>query len=100
MKKHYTLAAGILFMFSTLTSYAQWQATSGPLGAGHISSLAVKGGNIFAGTQNSSIYLSSDSGATWTASNTGISNSSDVKALAVDGANLFAGISDMSGTNV
>lgn len=92
MKKHYTLFAGIVLTFSALISFAQWQPTAGPLGAGRTSSMAAKDSNIFAGTFTGGVFVSSDSGLTWTAQNNGLTNTNNVIAMAVSGANVFAGL--------
>jgi len=56
-------------------------------------SLALTEQSIFAGTYGQGIYVSSNSGATWAAADSGIPRDIDhcVRALAVDGGNLFAG---------
>jgi hypothetical protein len=72
--------------------FAQWQPTTGPLGAGHISSLASAGSTIFAGTQTGGIFTSANNGILWTASNTGLTNLNDVRGLCIDGNNVFAGV--------
>lgn len=90
MKKLYILFTGNLLMLSPLISLAQWQVTAGPSGAGRISSLAVTGPNVLAGTLTGGIFYSADGGTNWT-SGSGVTNFSEVKALAVDGANSFAG---------
>lgn len=54
-----------------------------------ITSFAVNGSNVFAGTING-VLLSKDSGITWTSVSSGLSNS-DVSCLALSGNNVFAG---------
>jgi ligand-binding sensor domain-containing protein len=49
----------------------------------------VNGSNLFAGTDGG-VFLSTTNGASWTAVNTGLTNTS-VRSLAVSGSNLFAG---------
>jgi photosystem II stability/assembly factor-like uncharacterized protein len=51
---------------------------------------AVSGTNVFAGTWARGVYLSSDSGSTWTPVNSGMTNTM-VNALVVSGTNLLAG---------
>ena len=68
---------------------AQWIQTNGPSG-GQVQSLLVSGSNLFAGTLNGGVYLSTDNGTSWTAINAGLTNTS-VKSFAVYGLNLFAG---------
>lgn len=58
----------------------------------NITSLALIGSNLFAGTSSKGVYMSTDNGTTWTAVNTGIATA-NVQALAVIGTNLFAGTS-------
>ncbi|MBK6876815.1 MAG: hypothetical protein IPG99_10295 [Ignavibacteria bacterium] len=67
---------------------AQWIQTNGPYG-GHISSFAVSGTNLFAGTGRG-VFLSNNNGISWTAVNNGLMNTI-VLSLAVSGTNLFAG---------
>lgn len=62
----------------------------GPNG-GEIECFAVNGSNLFAGTSNAGVFLSTDDGATWSSVNAGLSNS-DITALAESGdTDLFAG---------
>ena len=56
----------------------------------NVSVLAVIGTNLFAGTWDDGVFLSTDNGGSWRAVNTGLT-SSDVQALAVIGTNLYAG---------
>ncbi|MEK9135710.1 MAG: FlgD immunoglobulin-like domain containing protein [Bacteroidota bacterium] len=74
---------------------AQWVQTNGPYG-GFVNAIAVSGTNLFAGTANfgvgDGVFLSTNNGTSWTAVNTGLSNTS-VLALALSGTNLFAGTS-------
>jgi hypothetical protein len=53
-------------------------------------SLAVSGTNIFAGTDSSGVFLSSDNGENWYPSNNGLMNK-EVLALAPSNSNMFAG---------
>ncbi len=71
---------------------AQWAQTNGPYG-GAVTCFATIGTSLFAGTADG-VYLSTDSGKTWTWSGSGLPNTSygGVTALAVIGTNLFAGI--------
>jgi photosystem II stability/assembly factor-like uncharacterized protein len=54
-----------------------------------IYSLAVKGKNVFAGTENG-VYLSADNGTTWAGVNSGLVKTR-VNSIAVSGNNIFAG---------
>ncbi len=88
-----------LFTLVSFASFAQWQITSGPSGAGHISSLAAKDTTVFAGTESGGVFVSTDHGTTWTASNSGLTNTNDVYALAVDNSYVFAGLHNSLGGN-
>jgi hypothetical protein len=52
----------------------------------------VSGTNLFAGTGDAGVFLSTNDGSSWTAVNTNLTNT-NVRALAVSGTNLFAGTS-------
>jgi hypothetical protein len=83
--------AFILFAVVALsanTLHAQWVKANGPDSGTHVVSLNVSGANIFAGTSDSGVFLSTDYGATWTAASTGLpSGGYD---YTMSGANLFA----------
>lgn len=86
-----TQFACLALAFVLLPPYlsAQWVQTSAS--TGHIiECLAVSGTNLFAGTAGGGVFLSADSGTSWTAVNTGLTDNS-VWDLAVSGTNLFAG---------
>lgn len=88
MEKIYkTISSGILFLFITHLSFAQWQ-TNGPYG-GPVHSSAAISGKVFIGTDNG-VFSSSDDGMLWSASNTGIERT-PIIALASNGVNLYAG---------
>lgn len=72
---------------------AQWVQT-GILGGGgpNIKSLAATGKYVFAGT-DSGVFVSTDEGATWSQSNTGLTDTS-VPSLAVNDSEIFAGTHD------
>ena len=55
----------------------------------NILSLVVKGVNLFAGTKGSGVYHSTNNGISWTAVNTGLTDSV-VQCLTTSGSNLFA----------
>ena len=99
----------VLFLLSLMhggVAHAQWVQTNGPNG-GMITSFAVSGRNLFAGTDGG-VFLSTNNGTSWTA--TGLTRAW-VSALAVSpngagGTNLFAGtygggvfLSTNNGTN-
>jgi len=70
---------------------AQW-VSNGPDSA-VVECLAVSGTSVFAGTVREGIFLSTDSGGSWTAVNTGLPFGSFayVSSMAVSNANVFAG---------
>ena len=59
-------------------------------GFSDVITFAVSGTNLFAGTSDRGVFLSTDTGTTWTAANTGLRDAW-VSALAVSGTKLFAG---------
>jgi imidazolonepropionase-like amidohydrolase len=80
----------ILFLLSLMhgsVARTQWVQTEGPRG-GMITSWAVSGTKIFAGTDGG-VFLSTNNGASWTAASL---TNTNVSALAVSDTNLFAGI--------
>lgn len=82
---------------------AQWIQTNAPRGM-RITSMAVSGKNLIAGTWENGVFISTDNGTNWTAIDSGLTNNY-VNALAVTGNNLFAGtyegvfVSTNNGTN-
>ncbi len=79
----------LAFTGSINFTYAQWQSTNGP---SHfpITSMAASGTNIFVGSGGGGVFLSSDSGTTWTAVNNGLTDTT-VTSLVISGASIFAG---------
>ncbi len=67
---------------------AQWVQTS--LDTTYVTCFAVSGMNLFLGTPDGGVFLSTDSGASWTQVNTGLTDTV-VHVLTVSGTNLFAG---------
>ncbi|HEY5124404.1 MAG TPA: T9SS type A sorting domain-containing protein [Ignavibacteria bacterium] len=89
MKKLFLLLA--IFTLITLNiSNAQWAQTNGVLG--YVTSLAVNGNNIFAGT-SSGVYLSTNNGTTW---NTTSLIYVYVYSIVINGSNIFAGTQNNS----
>ena len=81
-------AAAVCIILSSAD--AQWVQTSGPTGSGgNVNCLAASGTNLFAGTFGG-VFLSTNSGAIWTAANTGLTDTV-VHALLVSGTDLWAG---------
>ncbi len=68
---------------------AQWTQTNGPYGA-NITCFAVSGTDLYAGTFNDGIFLSTNGGASWSQVNNGLTNLF-VHTIAVSGTHVFAG---------
>jgi len=83
-----------LLLFSFLyysflnTSTAQWVQASNGMGNRIVYQFAYSGSNIFAGTFQNGVYLSTDNGANWTQTSL---NDRSVWSLAISGNNIFAG---------
>lgn len=71
---------------------AQWQHSNSLKGE-RVNALAAGGAYLFAGTRDSGVFRSTDSGASWLRVNTGLTDLS-IRALAVRGTYLFAGTED------
>ena len=89
-----TVILGILFICVTQTK-AQWVQTNG-ISRENIDSFAISGTNLFAGTMGDGVFLSTNNGTSWTAVNTGLTDTL-VTSLAVSGTNLFAGTDNYGG---
>ena len=74
-------------MFLSTNSGINW--TQAGLNNIVITSLAISGSNIFAGTYYHGVYTSTDNGTNWTQVNNGLTNTY-VFSLAVNGTNIFA----------
>src|ERR1035437_5473395 len=90
MKYLSTMFLLLFLIISNENLQAQWVQTNGP-GGGDIPCFAVSGSHLFAGTFGNGVYLSTNSGTSWTAVNNGLPASSFITALAVSGTNIFAG---------
>jgi len=87
------LFAGLLaFALSPTVLFAQWQHAN-PLKGEHVNALAANGTFLFAGTRDSGVFRSSDSGLNWIAVNSGLSDR-DIRAIALKGTFLFIGTQD------
>jgi hypothetical protein len=75
------------FLILINNSDAQWVQTNGIYGS-TIFSLAVSGNNIFAGTSQYGVYISTNSGSSWVQT---ALNNRNVRSFAVNGNNIFAG---------
>lgn len=70
---------------------AQWKYLKGPY-QGTFNSLTISGGEIYAGTNGSGVYVSADSGKRW--NHTGLTLH-DVETVLCTGTSIFAGTSGM-----
>ena len=86
--------------------YGQWERTGSCEGI--INCLAVSGANIFVGTDDQGVFLSTNNGTSWNAVNNGIlgmPNTNPVYSFDISGSNIFAGtgggvfLSTNNGTN-
>src|SRR3954464_15523325 len=90
MKKITLSFCALALMLSTVK--AQWQQVSGLYGGG-VTCMATSGPNVFAGTGNGGIYLSTDTGKSWKPVNNGLKAHS-ISAMAVMGSTVFASTRD------
>ncbi|MDQ3019268.1 MAG: hypothetical protein M3R36_01665 [Bacteroidota bacterium] len=93
----------LICILSVHISNAQWEQVSNGMGNKIVYSLAVNGNNLFAGTWNAGVYLSTNNGTSWSQTSF---NNRDVRSLAVNGNNVYAGtaiygiyLSTNNGTN-
>lgn len=85
-----SLQAIICLVLIDGTSIAQWMHADVPHGI-VVNELAVGSfGRFFAGTRGNGVFLSTNNGTTWTAVDSGLTNT-DVTCLTVSGTNVFAG---------
>jgi Secretion system C-terminal sorting domain len=90
MKKILVWILGSLLLLASAVR-ADWVRGSGNISAYPVSAIAAGNGNtIFAGTFGHGVFLSVDSGASWTAANSGLNNNT-VYSLAANGKYVFAG---------
>jgi hypothetical protein len=78
----------LLSFLSASAANAQWIHSSETTGS--VNCFAVSGSNLFNGTYDVGVFLSTDNGTSWSAVNTGLTDKS-VSALAVSDTNLFVG---------
>ncbi|MGD0710914.1 MAG: T9SS type A sorting domain-containing protein [Bacteroidales bacterium] len=80
----------LIIAFICMTSFAnaQWQITG--LDSNHVMCLAINGNNIFAGTYEDGMYLSTNNGSSWSAINNGLTDSV-ILSLVIKGDSIFAG---------
>jgi hypothetical protein len=93
MKKSLLLVLFILFLF--ITGFAQWQKAKLPANNA-ILSLAVDYATsyVYAGSAGNGVYLSSDTGATWSTANTGLPANLNVCNILVLKKNIFLATND------
>ncbi len=89
----FLISFALCFLFFGICE-AQWVQVSNGMGNVNVYSLAYSGNNIFAGTDNYGVYLSTNNGTTW--SQTSLNNRS-VGSLVVSGNYVFAGIDLLNG---
>ncbi len=88
MKKLYII---VIALFTLNIANAQWQQTNGLSGENIKNNcLASSGTNIFAGTDASGVYLSTNFGSSWADVNNGLTDH-DIFSLAINDINIFAG---------
>ena len=81
----------ILLLLAAMNANAQWVQVSNGMGTDKsITSLAVCGNNIITGTLYDGVYLSTNSGASWSVVTNGLPNQT-VRSFVVSGTILFAG---------
>jgi hypothetical protein len=74
-----------------------WHSGAGGLSQTYVTSFAIDGSNIYAGTGYNNIFLSTDNGSDWLFVDNSFANNNDnavVEAIAVSGANVFAATSE------
>lgn len=78
-------------VFLSSNNGATWTEVNNGLTVNSITSLAVSGNYIYAGTvNNSGLYVSSNNGSSWTLANNGLPNCA-ILSLAASGPNVYAG---------
>jgi photosystem II stability/assembly factor-like uncharacterized protein len=94
MKKTQSFLFGCLLAFAVSPSVfaAQWQHGNNLYGE-RVNALAVSGTSLFAGTRDSGVFRSNDSGTSWVRVNSGLTDLY-IRALAIKGTLLFTGTQD------
>ena len=94
MKKLLCILSFSILLLSFEYCFGQWQQTS--LNSYQIESLATNGTNIFAGTYNGEVFLSTNNGTDWKLANNGLPNQYSITTIAINGTNIFAGTGSYS----
>ncbi len=81
----------VLFASVALAQSTSWSPLNSGLYGGNITSVFSFGNNLFAGTYNNGIYVSTDNGSTWKTANVGMPKFSNITSITTDGTNLYAG---------
>ncbi len=69
---NYLLASGTVGLYRSTDIGESWTASTGLPTANGVSSLAVDGANVIAGTSGKGVYVSTDNGETWTSASSGL----------------------------
>ncbi|MFN8361748.1 MAG: T9SS type A sorting domain-containing protein [Candidatus Kapaibacterium sp.] len=85
--------AGIILTANT--AQAQWKQTNGPYGA-IVTCLVHNGSNVYAGTSDSGVYISSNNGVTWRNTNTGLAVGA-INAIAISDSTIYVGTNGQNG---
>jgi len=79
----------ILVMLVAMNANAQWVQVSNGMGTNKsVNALAVNGSTIYAGTDSSGVYISTNNGTSWTQTSL---NNVTTESLLISGTNIFAG---------
>lgn len=91
MKKSTCFFLVVCFFAISINLQAQWINTANfPSFGGGVLSLAVSGNNLYAGTLNAGVFLTSDEGENWIEANSGLTDN-QIWSLAVSASSIYAG---------
>lgn len=82
----------LLFLFIPCNLSGQWVQTNG-ISNIPVFALAVSGNNVYAGSLNNGVYISSNGGMDWTQSNSGLPAGTSVRTFLTSGDHIYAGTS-------
>lgn len=85
--------AGIILTANT--AQAQWKQTNGPYGA-IVTCLVHSGSNVYAGTSDSGVYISSNNGVTWRNTSNGLAVGA-INAIAISDSMIYVGTNGQNG---